>query len=135
MYGCTMNRNNPQGCTILLIIIILACQGLLDGSPRSRNAITLLLIWWLCNCGGCSNQGINQQAVMPVTTAYVAPTNNSCCCSNNCCCCYPTKCCSTCCCKPKEKKCKCKRVKVCYNNCGNAGTAGTGSGNCGCCCC
>lgn len=127
MCGCTMNRNNPQSCTIILIIIILACQGLLDGSPRSRNAITLLLLWWLCNRGfGCGNnmiQGSGYQAVS---------ANN--CCQNNCCqrsCCCNTNCCSRCCCSCKEKKCKCRRIRLCYNNSGNMNNR---YNNSGCCC-
>lgn len=120
MCGCTGNGYNNSGCTIILLIIILAFQGLLDGSPRSKNAITLLLIWWLCNSGksGCGN---NCQSL-----AY---NNNAC--SNSCGCfnkgyCYNTGCCSTCYCAPKSKKCRCKRVKLCYAN----GAPGNG---CGCC--
>ena len=108
MYGCMNNRSNPQWCTILLIIVILACQGLLDGSCRSRNAITLLLLWWLCCSGRC---GGNQctQAVAP-TSGCCGYQSNSCCgCQSNCCGC------SRCCCKCKEKKCRCKRVRVCCN--------------------
>lgn len=130
MFGCGCNRNN-SGCTILLIIIILAWQGLLDGGPRSRTAITLLLLWWLCGFGGNFGFG-NQQCCgnnagyAPLTTyapalsyaapaaSYAAPANTGCCCSG---CSYQTNCCTTCCCRPKEKRCKCKRVKVCKNNC------------------
>lgn len=130
MYGCTMNRNNSHSCTIILIIIILACQGLLDGSPRSRNAITLLLLWWLCRGFGCGNNMIQSYG-------YQNAVNNCCqnnCCQNNCCqrCCCNTNCCSRCCCSCKEKKCKCKRIRLCYNNRGNMNNRY--NNNCGCCC-
>lgn len=48
MCGC----GNNNGCTIILIILILKYLGLLDVcNPSSRNAITLLLLWWLCGNG------------------------------------------------------------------------------------
>lgn len=73
---CGFGNNN--GCTIILIIIILKYLGLLDTcNPSSRNAITLLLLWWLCgsgnffgNCGG--NNRNNCGCMMPMP--------KSCCC-------------------------------------------------------
>jgi hypothetical protein len=50
--GCGNQRFNFQPCTILLVIAILANQGLLSDSPTSRNALTLLLLYWLCGCSG-----------------------------------------------------------------------------------
>lgn len=47
---------NNNCCTIILIILILKFLGLLDVcNPNSRNAITLLLLWWLCGSGFGSN--------------------------------------------------------------------------------
>lgn len=52
---------NNNGCTIILIILILKYLGLLDTcNPSSRNAITLLLLWWLCGSGFGGNVGSNR---------------------------------------------------------------------------
>ncbi|MEG2017206.1 MAG: hypothetical protein RR844_02250 [Clostridium sp.] len=84
MCGC----GNNNGCTIILIIIILKYLGLLDTcNPSSRNAITLLLLWWLCgsgnffggNCG--ANKGNNCGGMMPMQMPM-----NSCCMPKSCCC-------------------------------------------------
>ncbi len=52
MCGCG-NNTGSSGCTIILIIVILNFLGLLDTkcNPNAKNAITLLLIWWLCGSG------------------------------------------------------------------------------------
>lgn len=79
MFGC----GNNNGCTIILIIIILKYLGLLDTcNPSSRNAITLLLLWWLCGSGNffggnCGNKGNNCGCMIPM---------NSCCMPKSCCC-------------------------------------------------
>lgn len=104
MGGCSNNRCNSQ-CIIILIIVIFANQGLLDGSSRSRNALTLLFLYWLC-CGfnnGCGNSNCGLM------------------CGNQCSCGCGCQCCCICKCKEKkykekkrkEKKCKCKRIKIC----------------------
>ncbi len=92
-----------QPCTALLVILILSNQGLLDGGKESRNALTLLFLFWLCGCRGGFNNNFLPQ--------------NSCCCDNrsgsscgcNCGCCCKCKCK----CKCKEEKCKCRNIKVC----------------------
>jgi len=61
MCGCGNQRFNFQPCTILLVIAILANQGLLSDSPAAKNALTLLLLYWLCGCnkgnvGGCREE-------------------------------------------------------------------------------
>lgn len=54
--GCGNQRFNFQPCTILLVIAILASQGLLNDSPSAKNALTLLLLYWLCGCSkGCES--------------------------------------------------------------------------------
>ncbi|MEG1142529.1 MAG: hypothetical protein RSE41_08830 [Clostridia bacterium] len=102
MCGCSNNKFNSQPCTILLIIVILANQGLLDSSPKSKNALTLLFLYWLCGFnGGCGNNNSGQRQV------------NNCGCQCGCRCECKQSCCK---CKCKEKKCKCKRIRVCCNN-------------------
>jgi hypothetical protein len=102
MGGCSNNGWNSQ-CIIILIIVIFANQGLLDGSSRSRNALTLLFLYWLC-CGfnnGCGNYNYGQMY------------GNQCSCGCQCCCiskCKEKKCKEK---KRKEKKCKCRRIKIC----------------------
>lgn len=109
MCGCTNNTNGSNQCTILLIIIIFALQGLLNGSTQSKTALVLLFLYWLCgnNCNRNNAQSQCNTCAMPM---------------NNCCrpissCCMPTPCC----CKSKKHRkhdsctCKCERVKVCCN--------------------
>lgn len=55
--GCGNQRFNFQPCTILLVIAILGNQGLLNDSPAAKNALTLLLLYWLCGCSGNREQG------------------------------------------------------------------------------
>ncbi len=100
MCGCT--NNNFQPCTILLIIVILKNQGLLGDCPSSKNALTLIFLYWLCGMNkGCGNNNFGQMQ------------NSQCCnpCCNPCCCQCKCKCKDKC--KCKEKECKCKRVKLC----------------------
>lgn len=78
MCGC----GNNNGCTIILIILILKYLGLLDiCNPSSRNAITLLLLWWLCGNGKCfggNSYGNNVMAnIAPCQS--VRPATMSCC--------------------------------------------------------
>lgn len=76
MFGC----GNNNGCTIILIILILKFLGLLDPcNPSSRNAITLLLLWWLCGTGNFfgRGRGNNCRCMMPMS---------SCCRPRSCCC-------------------------------------------------
>ncbi|MEG0308700.1 MAG: hypothetical protein RR891_04320 [Clostridium sp.] len=109
MCGCSNNQNSCQPCTIILIIVILANQGLLDGSPKSKNALTLLFLYWLCGANRGNGSNCSTQMVMP-TNCGCKP---SCICKPSCEC----ECkCKKSCCKCKEKKCKCKRIKVCCNN-------------------
>ncbi|MFR1710436.1 MAG: hypothetical protein ACLSV2_16240 [Clostridium sp.] len=109
MGGYSNNRNNSQPCTILLIIVILANQGLLDGSPKSKNALTLLFLYWLCGFNsGCGNNNCGQ--MMSGSCNYGSMGGNQCSCGCGCQCKCKCKCCK---CKCKEKKCKCKRVKIC----------------------
>jgi hypothetical protein len=64
MCGCGNQRFNFEPCTILLVIAILGNQGLLNDSPQAKNAITLLLLYWLCGCnkGNVSNvAGIREE--------------------------------------------------------------------------
>lgn len=102
MGGCSNNRCNSQ-CIIILIIVIFANQGLLDGSSRSRNALTLLFLYWLC-CGfnnGCGNNNCGSMC------------GNQCSCGCQCFCiskCKEKKRKEK---KRKEKKCRCKRIKIC----------------------
>ena len=108
MGGCSNNRCNSQ-CIIILIIVIFANQGLLDGSSRSRNALTLLFLYWLC-CGfnnGCGNSNYGQ--MMSGNCNYGQMYGNQCSCGCGCQCCK-CKCKEK---KCKEKKCKCKRIKIC----------------------
>ncbi|EQB88731.1 hypothetical protein J2Z44_002005 [Clostridium punense] len=58
MCGCGNQRFNFQPCTILLVIAILGNQGLLNDSPQAKNAITLLLLYWLCGCSNNNNSGV-----------------------------------------------------------------------------
>ena len=81
MCGCGNQRFNFQPCTILLVIAILGNQGLLNDSPAAKNALTLLLLYWLCGCNK-GNQGCEQQ--------------KQCCCKNKCRC--KTKKIKVCCC-------------------------------------
>ncbi|WP_346869351.1 hypothetical protein [Clostridium sp. UBA5119] len=105
MCGYSNNRCNSQACTILLIIVILANQGLLDGSSKSKNALTLLFLYWLCGFnGGCGSNN------MLGNCNYGSMCGNQCSCRCGCGCQCKCKCCK---CKCKEKKCKCKRIKVC----------------------
>lgn len=106
MCGCTNNTNGSNQCTILLIIIIFALQGLLNGSSQSKTALVLLFLYWLCgnrNCGNNAPAQVNTCA-MPMQM----PMSN---------CCMPEPCC----CKSKKRRhhgsctCKCERVKVCCN--------------------
>lgn len=62
-----------QPCTIILIIIIFRYLCLLDTdcNPSARNAITLLLLWWLCS-GGCGIGNFGSR-------------NNGSCCGRSCC--------------------------------------------------
>lgn len=109
MCGCSNNRCNSQACTIILIIVIFANQGLLDGSSKSKNALTLLFLWWLCGFNGgcgCNNSG----QMMSGNCGHRSMCGNQCSCGCGCQC--KCKCCK-CKCKCKEKKCKCKRIKVC----------------------
>jgi len=100
MGGCSNNRCNSQ-CIIILIIVIFANQGLLDGSSRSRNALTLLFLYWLC-CGFNNGSGnYNSGQMMSGNCNYGQMYGNQCCK----CKCKEKKC--------KEKKCKCKRIKIC----------------------
>lgn len=103
MCGCTNNRNGSNQCTILLIIVIFALQGLLNGSTQSRTALILLFLYWLCGSGN-NVLAQNNNCAMPASM----PMSN---------CCMPTPCC----CKPRKSRrrdctCKCKRIKVCCNN-------------------
>jgi hypothetical protein len=51
--GCGNQRFCLEPCTILLVIAILNNLNLLDPcNPTSRNALTLLFLFWLCGCGG-----------------------------------------------------------------------------------
>ncbi|WP_017416713.1 hypothetical protein [Clostridium tunisiense] len=59
MCGCGNQRFNFQPCTILLVIAILGNQGLLNDSPTAKNALTLLLLYWLC---GCNNNNASNVA-------------------------------------------------------------------------
>ena len=102
MCGCSNNRGNSQPCTIILIIVILANQGLLDGSIRSKNALTLLFLYWLC--GFNSGWGNNNWGQMMGNRRSMCGNQCSCGCECKCKC----KCCK-CKCKCKEKKCKCKK--------------------------
>lgn len=103
MCGCTNNTNGSNQCTILLIIIIFALQGLLNGSTQSKTALVLLFLYWLCGsqCGGNNAQQQVNTCAMPIKS-----------------CCMPNPCC----CKSKKRRhhdsctCKCKRVKVCCNS-------------------
>lgn len=107
MFGCSNNRCNSQ-CIIILIIVIFANQGLLDDSSRSRNALTLLFLYWLC-CG-CNNSG----QMMLGNCGHRSMCGNQCSCGCGCQCKCKCKCCKCKCkCKCKEKKCKCKRIKIC----------------------
>lgn len=106
MFGCTNNRSGGNQCTIILIIIIFALQGLLNGSNQSKTALILLFLYWLC-AGGCGNNAPVQNVNCGMTPCTV-PMNN---------CCLPQ---SRCCCKSRKHRkdsctCKCNRVKVCYN--------------------
>lgn len=79
MFGCGNNNGfgNNNGCTIILIILILKFLGLLDPcNPSSRNAITLLLLWWLCGSGFGSNFGGNRGN----NCGCVMPMPMKCCC-------------------------------------------------------
>lgn len=106
MCGYSNNRCNSQQCTILLIIVILANQGLLDGSSKSKNALTLLFLYWLCGFnGGCGSNMLGN-------CNYGSMCGNQCSCRCGCRCGCQCKC-KCCKCKCKEKKCKCKRIKVC----------------------
>ena len=94
---CGIN-NNP--CTIILIIVIFKYLNLLDTecNPNSKNALTLLFLYWLC----CNN-GVNVNSFLGNNNGCCNNTqSNNCCCnstpSNNCCCkkvkcCKPVKCC------------------------------------------
>lgn len=112
MCGHSNNRCNSQPCTILLIIVILANQGLLDNSPKSKNALTLLFLFWLCGFGGgCGNRGQCQIG----NCNWGSMGRNQCGCGCQCKCTCKCGCCK-CKCKEKkckEKKCKCKRIKIC----------------------
>lgn len=49
--GCGNQRFNFEPCTILLVIAILNNLNLLDPCHQaSRNALTLLFLYWLCGC-------------------------------------------------------------------------------------
>ncbi|GAA0123039.1 MAG: hypothetical protein KID00_16255 [Clostridium argentinense] len=60
MFGCGCGSGNKgfcfEPCTIILIILILANQCLLNTRDcednSSRNALTLLFLFWLCGCNG-----------------------------------------------------------------------------------
>jgi len=58
MCGCGNQRFNFEPCTILLVIAILNNLNLLDPcNPLSKNALTLLFLWWLCGCNsGAGNK-------------------------------------------------------------------------------
>jgi hypothetical protein len=58
MCGCGNQRFNFEPCTILLVIAILGNQGLLNDSPQAKNAITLLLLYWLCGCNKGNNSNV-----------------------------------------------------------------------------
>lgn len=74
MFGC----GNNNGCTIILIILILKYLGLLDTcNPSSRNAITLLLLWWLCGSGFGANAGANNRSN---NCGCMMPMPMKCCC-------------------------------------------------------
>lgn len=92
MCGCGFNGRGCNWCSIIIIIVIFRYLGLLDTNcnPNSRNAITLLLLWWLCsgNCG--CNMG-NSNVNVPVVP-YVNNNCNTGCCSQRVCCC------NSCCC-------------------------------------
>lgn len=106
MYGCTNNSNGSNQCTIILIIVIFALQGLLNGSSQSRTALVLLFLFWLCGNRGCGNNAPAQvnTCAMPMQMPMSS-------------CCMPDPCC----CKSKKRRhrgnctCKCERVKVCCN--------------------
>lgn len=111
MCGCTNNTNGSNQCTILLIIIIFALQGLLNGSPQSKTALVLLFLYWLCGnrgCGsmGCGNMGCGNNACNQVNTCAMPVYSMP----------------ESCCCKSKKRRhrdectCKCERVKVCMNS-------------------
>lgn len=140
MCGCTNNGNNSNQCTIILIIVIFALQGLLNGSSQSRTALILLFLFWLCGMGGRGSYAVNQNVAnasynnmqlptcyAPVNPCYYAPVSMR---SPNC---------GDYSCKKKDKHrknsyCKCERVKVCLNNsAASPATANTGYG-CGCGC-
>lgn len=114
MFGCANNRNGPNSCTIILIIVIFALQGLLNGSSQSRTALILLFLFWLCGSGGCGFgrdgfDGCGTNGCMPINNCNCMPMNN--------CCCMPmSKCCGR---SRRRRKdrctCDCKRVKVCFN--------------------
>lgn len=95
---CGIN-NNP--CTIILIIVIFKYLNLLDTecNPNSKNALTLLFLYWLC----CNN-GVNCNSFLGRNS------NNNSCCNNSCCNNDCNSCCNKCCCK--KVKC-CKPVKCC----------------------
>ena len=49
--GCGNQRFSFEPCTILLVIAILNNLNLLDPcNPTSKNALTLLFLYWLCGC-------------------------------------------------------------------------------------
>ena len=69
---------NNNGCTIILIILILKYLGLLDiCNPSSRNAITLLLLWWLCGNGKCFGNNNVMANIAPCQGGR--PATMSCC--------------------------------------------------------
>lgn len=62
MCGCGNQRFNFEPCTILLVIAILNNLNLLDPcNPLSKNALTLLFLWWLCGC----NSGVGNKNNKP----------------------------------------------------------------------
>lgn len=108
MCGCTNNTNGSNQCTILLIIIIFALQGLLNGSSQSKTALVLLFLYWLCGNRNCGNNAPAQANTCAMPMQMPMPMSN---------CCMPEPCC----CKSKKRRhhgsctCKCERVKVCCN--------------------
>ena len=133
MCGCTNNGNNSNQCTIILIIVIFALQGLLNGSSQSRTALILLFLFWLCGMGGRSsyvgaqalaNTGNMQNMQLPNCYAPVSMRSPNCGAYS-------------CDCKKKDKHsknsyCKCERVKVCLNNSATSPSTANASYGCGC---